>query len=253
MRSTSKSLLHRIAACPYVTSCLNSAVQHPCRTIVESQKRTTTTDFHVPEPWSGHIERAPLLFVSSNPSIDELEFYPTMASIQEELADFFVHRFGGGRREWVRDGLYPLHRDGTFRPEWVRFWASVRARARELLGPSVVEGRDYVMTEIVHCKSRGEEGVLEAEEFCADQYLERILESAAAHVVVALGGVAKRQIRRVFPLLRNSRVAGPLAISSRERWFVFLPHPNQRGPKKSFAANLGESELWRLQSIARRC
>src|SRR5260370_19628551 len=56
----------------------------------------------------------------------------------------------------------------------------------------------YVITEVVHCKSRGEESVDKAEKSCADQYLKRILETAAAHVIVALGDVAKRQIRRVF-------------------------------------------------------
>lgn len=31
---------------------------------------------HLPKPWNGSLERSPMLFVSSNPSINELEQYP---------------------------------------------------------------------------------------------------------------------------------------------------------------------------------
>ena len=97
------------------------------------------------------------------------------------MADFFVHRFSGGRRAWARDGLHPLRKDGSYKEDWVRFWAAVRKRAAEALGREDVQpGIDYALCKLVRCKSRSEEGVREALPECTRRYLEPTLALVAA-------------------------------------------------------------------------
>jgi hypothetical protein len=55
------------------------------------------SQLQVPEPWSGELEHALILILSSNPSISTAEIYPRWEWPDEEIADFFGRRFGGGR------------------------------------------------------------------------------------------------------------------------------------------------------------
>ena len=127
-------LLLEIAHCPNVQFCLDHPVsRHPCRLIVDSQRRSRLAEFQVPEPWSGNLELASILFVRSNPSISPTEAYPRWGWPDEYLVDFFTHRFGGGREEWIRDGTKTLLLNGTYAPA-TAFWAAVRQRAMELVG-----------------------------------------------------------------------------------------------------------------------
>jgi hypothetical protein len=67
-----------------------------CNKIVDFQKKqgiTAINDFHVPEPWSGDIVNAPILVVSSNPSFNKDELYPTYSWPPKMIADFFINRF----------------------------------------------------------------------------------------------------------------------------------------------------------------
>lgn len=73
------SHLVRVARCPNLAACLDDeAPDHPCATIVlnqwqgvpPSERLARWREAHqLPEPWDGHLENAPILFVSSNPSI----------------------------------------------------------------------------------------------------------------------------------------------------------------------------------------
>ena len=131
----------------------------------------------------------------------------------------------------------------------VRFWAAVRARASELLGRLAIPGFDYAITEIVHCKSGSEVGVSEAEEFCADLYLRRIVAASSAPILVAMGDVAGREIRRVFSLPPDGRLHGPLEIGASQRLFSFLPHPNAR-QNRTFASCVDSAAFARLGSTS---
>jgi hypothetical protein len=42
-----------------------------CRDVILTQDVPSLEKFQVPEPWCGDLESAPILFVSSNPSIDK--------------------------------------------------------------------------------------------------------------------------------------------------------------------------------------
>jgi hypothetical protein len=228
-----------IARCPAATEiCSGGApASHPCNTIVTQQTGVT---FQVPEPWSGLIDVAPILFISSNPSIDEFEMYPDQSWNPERLTDFFQNRFTSSAG-WVRSGLYALRQNGSYSDKWVRFWASTRARAREILGRGARPGVDYALTEVVRCKSRNELGVKEAQRFCSSRYLPRTLSVAKARALIVYGVPAKNAIYDQFgsTILPRGRNLGSLSIAGIDRILAFLPHPNERGSKKTLEANLG--------------
>jgi hypothetical protein len=240
------SLLLEIARCRNAEHCLaNPHLDHPCAQIVGSQ-RASYPDFQVPEPYSGDLH-APILFLGSNPSFAELEEYPRATWSDDEIADFFVHRFTGGRRPWVRDGLYILLRDGSHKANWVRYWAAIRQRAAELLGrPDVRPGIDYAMSEIVHCKSRGEVGVAAAAGECTERYLLRLVAESDASVIVSVGRFAAMTISRAFGIPEGKSVSGGLEIGRRQRHFTFLPHANAR-KARTFRDCLTDKELRLLQ------
>ena len=76
-RGPLQDLLLQIARCPNVAHCLSGAGQsHPCSTIVNHQRTLGIHDPYVPVPWIGHIETAPILFLSSNPSVTGVDFAP---------------------------------------------------------------------------------------------------------------------------------------------------------------------------------
>ena len=100
-----QQLLGEISQCPVAREIRlgNSTSSCACRQIVGVQ---TGADFQVPEPWSGQIDIAPLLFISSNPSIDEHEDYPYRSWESSRTADFFSNRFARSSG-WVKDGFIP--------------------------------------------------------------------------------------------------------------------------------------------------
>lgn len=242
-------LLLEIAHCTNVLACSeNPGQEHPCREVVLTQRSTSVAEHQLPEPWSGHLEQAPILFLASNPSIDQEEEYPLGSWPDELVADFFRNRFGGGRKQWTKDERYTLRRHGTHYRRGVQFWASVRNRAGELLDRDAIPGVDYVMSEVVHCKSVAEKGVWAALDECAGRYLRRVVERAAARVIVCLGEVADYAVRREFGLPKSVPACGPVRVRRRDRYFTFLPHPNARKPR-TFERCLPPRALRRLREL----
>lgn len=228
----------------------NSAVSSPCREIVTVQ---TGVEFQVPEPWSGQIDTAPILFISSNPSIDEYEDYPDASWESSRTADFFDNRFAPASG-WVKDGLYPRQRDGSWRRDWIRFWASARGRASEILERQAEPGIDFALTEVVHCKSRAERGVKDALDACSKRYLERVVFASAAKVLIVYGKHAEEAILHRFGSRMTSYGSGlgDAVIGETSRTLVFLPHPAAYGPK-TLEARLGSGglKLIRAQMVLR--
>lgn len=243
-----KVLLDEITNCPHAQQCLeDSTAENPCRAIVESQNALKLNKFQIPEPWSGQIEKAPILFLSSNPSIGCDEEYPTWDWSSEDIHDYFNNRFGGGRKNWVLDGKKSLRIDGKY-GHATRFWAAVRQRAIELLQRDVIPGVDYALTEIVHCKSHREIGVEQAQKQCIQTYLRRILELAKARVIVVLGAHARHVIKGEFEIPPSKFLSEPIEIGGHQRLFTFLPHPNARDVR-SFTKCLQNDELERLRAF----
>lgn len=243
-------LLLEIARCPVVRRCLNAAdPDHPCSKIVNHQADLGIADPYVPEPWSGHIETAPILFLSSNPSVTGVELAPTASWTDDEIVDFYTNRFNEDReRPWIKGGVRNLQKNGTYRKHAVRFWAAVRGRAAELLGvpkEKVRPGIDYVLSEVVHCNSQQEVGVWDALDECASRYLEPLFEVSGAKVVVCLGAHCERMVRERLRL-DDGALVGPTDLGGRTRYLTFLPHPNAFKPK-TFEKCLTGAELRELR------
>jgi len=244
MRSESGKLLIEIAHCPNVQKCLESTGDaQPCSRVVLSQGLKPLNAHQVPEPWSGSIAKAPLLFLSSNPSISETEIYPRWSWPEDNIRDYFEERFG----KWIRDGLYTLQQNEGYSKS-VPFWREVRGRAAELYQrENVKPGLDYALTEVVHCKSRNNEGVASAVDECANLYLDRVLSSSAAKIIVTLGTVAARIMTEKYRIDSDSRVHGPINIGGRDRFVVFLAQPGSNQARK-FVTCVSPDELAKLRA-----
>jgi hypothetical protein len=188
----------------------------------------------VPEPWSGNLKTAPILFLGSNPSIstsdlpDYKEKYPRWSWTDSEIEDFFSNRFGEGKEPWIKDGIYTLLENGNHKKNYVRYLASIRKRTEEILGRKAVPGEDYVNSEVIHCKSKKEHGVKDASETCIKLYLRRLIAESGAKVIVCLGSFAEGAVRNEFGISGTSEI---ISIGKNER-FIFLPHPNARKSRK---------------------
>ena len=245
-------LLHDITRCPLIQAWFASPQNpNPCAKIIAFQHAVhpENLDQHqVPEPWSGNIQQAPILFLSSNPSIDEKEEYPLWSWSDQWIEDFFINRFSGGRKQWIEDGIRNIKRDDT--RKLVRFWIEVRQRAIELLERDVQPGSDYALTEVVHCKSRKEIGVAEALPECAKRYLQHVVTLSQARVIVVLGKTIRATVKREFKVPESEQVFGPVLIGRCQRHIAFLPHPNARCPR-SFKKCIERENLEELRNFLR--
>jgi hypothetical protein len=274
-----------VVRCPIVGECLSQASpRHPCAGIVLDQWREIDAEarqaywpevHQLPEPWQGHLELAPILFVSSNPSVSgsvvvpppepppvtdsfagrTAEEHPSIPRLgqgpkwvwdDEELVDRHESSFD----LYIKDGIASRRPDGS-PMRYTAFWAAVRKRAQELMpGRRVRPGLDYALTEVVRCKSRQERGVPEALGTCSSRYLARTLELSAARVFVVLGRRAREAVRARIGLRAVGDLHGPVRVGDRERLFAFLPHPNAHEPR-SFAKRFSTDELELLREHLR--
>jgi hypothetical protein len=177
-----------------------------------------------------------LLFVSSNPSISgdisENPDDPAPGLTWNHSDETLVERYEEAFDKFIVDGI--RHHTG---PKPVHHWKEVRGRARELMGGrSPKPGHDYVLTEVVHCKSWDEEGVAQALGTCSGRYLKRTILASGARVVIFLGRNAEKA---AWDTLRIPDSGGitldqhvlRYRLGKRERLVCFLPHPNHRGAR----------------------
>ena len=235
MDGKSRDILLGMTRCPNLMAA-RADTSHPCSTIVRLQP---SDEYHVPEPWCGHIDTAPILFVSSNPSISETENFPTPSWAPDDAADFFERRF---------DSEAGYIRSKTF--NGVPFWSSVRARAREILVRDATPGIDFALTEVVHCKSRQEMGVAAAVDTCAGMWLESVLTQSTARVVVLLGKWAREACSKTWDLDMSQSAHFGVNLGGRDRAVVLLPHPNAR-ERRTLAARVSEEDLKKLREWIR--
>lgn len=235
-----RKLLLSITRCEVLVGYLEGRVSRPaCAAIIGAQsvegaaKPVPYGDRQVPEPWTGRLGEARLLFLSSNPSISLVEEYPQGSVSDESIADFFHNRFDGQRAEpWVRDGNKFRMVDGSY-SRGAPFWSNVKKRAAEAYGREVEPGIDYALTEVVHCKSKAETGVVDAVDTCVDRYLSGILAVSGARVVIVLGAQAGAIVKRKVILQRMQEWPEVFTQGDRpERLFLFQPHPSAFKEKK---------------------
>jgi hypothetical protein len=237
-------LLLDVARCELVEGWLERGEPTKCSSIIDAQwpagtppeaKARLWRERHlVPEPWSGLIEQAPILFVASNPSTggamvsteptDHMRSargqYPVADTAPAETESYFTNRF----RDWIEDGV---RIPNTARD--IPFWRDVKAIASEIC-PDVRPGIDYALTEIVRCKSvsdaTGE--VQPAASTCAQRYIERTIALSPATVIVSVGRFAKSYFwgwpakGAAFP------VTEAVVIGGVERVVLHVSHPANR-------------------------
>lgn len=282
--STSRALLLEIARCPIVGCCLTGeTAPHPCARVVlhqwlavgpEDRQRRWRREHHLPEPWVGHIEAAAVLFLSSNPSLskvrDQVEPAPAKPRVLERLRDAYLDQHPSLRRafeapkwEWQDDELqdrfeaaFEVWMDSGTRPiinaagelgRVVPFWRAVKEQSEVVLGREAVPGRDYALTEVVHCKSQREVGVAAAMTECVSRYLRRVLALSPARLLVVYGRPARNAIRSVYSYPDPGVLSPPLEIEGLARRVAFLGHPNARRskyPKQLAGSNLADARSW---------
>ena len=207
-----------IACCSEIpNACSNK--KHPCHKIVTTQAEFGVEYRQVPEAWAGNLEEARVLFVSSNPSISTPrvtgtgEDYPLAgyldSSIQHpewptaRVLDFQVNRLDQSRTNpFVTGNAQFLCADGIYRGSDSKngtkasqnYWKSAIKQVKDLLDSQFDLSRDICMTEIVHCKSKGEKGVSKASGKCSETYLGRILQLSGSLLVLIGGAKARTQV-----------------------------------------------------------
>jgi hypothetical protein len=152
------------------------------------------------------------LFVSSNPSFNPREDFPTISWDDDRIEAFFTTRF-------------------DFSDQASHYWRVVEAIAKDLLGRSPRPGHDYALTEVVRCKSLGEKGARQALDECSGRYLARTLEIAGANVIVALGKLARNGVARHLRI-PDSQIGlhERVILGDRECAVLMLGHPS--GPER---------------------
>lgn len=238
-----ENLLEKIIYCENIEKCKKGDASHPCYKIVANQEGDINS-FSLPEPWNGDIINAKILFISSNPSIDEEEEFPTFLWDKKESFDFFINRFNGKIKKWVDQDKYILLKNGTFRKNPVRFWSSVKNRAKEIMPKSnLVFGKDFAITEIVKCKSRKEIGVNEALKECLDKYFLETLKLSNAKVLIVFGKPAKLSLCSYFNIDETVNFLNDFEIIGKIRDIIFLPHPSSFEKIKTVEKMIGIDNL----------
>jgi hypothetical protein len=168
---------------------------------------------HRPEAWTGNLTKAPIIFISSNPSFNKQENFPNWQASQwskSQILDFAMNRFSGDftRKYGATQSCIlancdkTIEKDGNLSQNRVRYWSWVRKLVSFVLDKPEAEVSaidDYVMTEIVHCKSEYEKGVISARKKCKDKYLERIITLSPARLIFVVGKNAALDMDAIFP------------------------------------------------------
>ena len=198
-------LAGEICNCPEVGKAFNNP-SHPCHKVVVEQKMSADDPMRQrPEPWFGNLQNAQVLFISSNPSINEMtgakaELFPTYSWDVAKSAEFFVNRVTDNQDSPVtfNHPTYPKNFvtrcvDGQYRNDGKEnsspqpTWNAIHKRADEILGGIADPRINYAISEVVHCKSKDAKGVEAASKFCVAQWMTPILNLSPAKVVVLVG------------------------------------------------------------------
>src|SRR5574344_2843407 len=115
-------------------------------------------------------------------------------------------------------------------------WSSIRKTVAKLYGRSVddvIPGVDYAMTEIVHCKTTETFCKNKPYSECTDRYLDKLVGVSGAKVILVVGGVASRIVRRRYHIAKDkNRIKKDVEINGRKFDFIFIADPSSLFPRK---------------------
>jgi hypothetical protein len=217
-----RKLALEVAACPEIEKAMGG--KHECSGVVEWQRgqfrdmgvaeNEITQRMHRPEAWAGNLETAKIVWLSSNPSFSDEESFPTWDKSwsEDQIADFVTNRFSSDVGRGYGAGDEPgkswdksIGKSGKLSKKRVSTWSVLRNRTSVILKKPVKEvfaSRDYVMTEVVHCKSPGEKGLSnECVVHCSKRWMSQILDSSicSAGLIVVSGDKAAYALRLAMP------------------------------------------------------
>ena len=225
-----ENLILEICQCPNIALAKNDS-SHPCHEIVNVQNHNSN-EFQLPEPWNGNITQAKLLFISSNPSIDESEAYPTVDWPNHRILDFFQNRFHP-ERKWTEDARRVLTKDGmTYAKRTVPYWNETRSMASDAFDRIAIPGEDYSLTEVAHCKSRSRKGVKSCAKTCFDLWMSRIISASDARVLIVLGDEAKEMMSEFLDIDPEIQFNEGVFLGNASRIVLFLPAPGSNKIRK---------------------
>ena len=222
---TIEELAKQISRCPNFVEVVNGGA-NSCEEVINSQIKEHSPNpisvvekrkvFHTPEPWAGNLTTAKIMFLSSNPSIDPNEIFPNLTWSETEALDFSLNRFSNdpNRKYGATEGSNIKDFDRTIlttgiSPKRVRTWRDLRNRAAVLLEKEPEQTSatsDYVMTEVVHCKSKKEVGVSSALSTCVSKWFEPMLTLSAAKLIIVSGDRAGVAVKTAFSTLSKGEV-----------------------------------------------
>lgn len=174
---------------------------HPCHKICSLQYGDIDTmlDRQIPEPYNGNPITSKLIFISSNPSIGEIEDNPRVTWNYNDIRDFFNERFYPQSPDSISPYVYHPENSYKYYPRSlagkgdikssdmtrgyskrpVPFWRNAAKIAELLLGKGATL-QDCLLTELVHCKSKSEIGVPQAMNTCLERFLGGFLDMITA-------------------------------------------------------------------------
>lgn len=189
-----------------------------CYPIYQSQNCNTVGDFQVPEPWSGDIENAPILFVGINPGFTPGELYPKLNNPYwtdpnspglfdlSKVEDFFENRFNNDKNTHPNPYVKITNQqgklsfsvrmnDGSYK-NVQGYWNYIQSISDCLLKRPTTPGIDYALTELVHCKSANIRGIKTGcYKKCANSFFNDILSVATnLQYLIVIGAQTRKYV-----------------------------------------------------------
>ena len=244
-----RKLFFEILYCPI--SKIKTGELNECYDIIHSQNNFKK-EFQLPEPWSGDIERAKILFISSNPGITINEVFPRY-SVEENvflegwndnnIFQFFKDRFvknGGKIKIKEKEGI---------KFKRVLNWKKLLKRGEELVGGDL-SFENIAITDVVHCKSKNEIGLEACKNVCGSKFLNKVIGYSNAKLIVIVGNKAKDMINDLYNKIGNRRykLYGPVEINNVNRYFLWIYHTNAR-KKQKIGYYIDDKELKKIREI----
>lgn len=254
---SAEELALQIGRCPNFVEVVNGGA-NSCEEVINSQIKEHSSNpnsvvekrkvFHTPEPWAGNLTTAKIMFLSSNPSIDPNEIFPNLTWSDSEALDFYLNRFSNdpNRKYGATEGSNIQSFDRAILtsgigPKRVKTWSDLRNRAAVLLEKQPEQTSatsDYVMTEVVHCKSQGEVGVSSALSTCVSKWFEPLLTISPARLIIVSGDKAGVAVKAAISKLSKGEIA------LRESWGSWKRVPAASGAWPSSYSQLKD---WRAK------
>ena len=239
-----RKLLIDICRCPNIKDVLiNKNFNNPCFQTVKSQN-VDFDNFQVPEPWSGDITQANIVFLLCNPSISENENFPTHKNKDEELEDFFINRHNGNRPGKFIDGNIVVYANNKTKVN--RTLSEIKKIAEHIFGKKCKPGKDYAQLEITHCKTLNKLGMSKnSTNECVSKYFLKTIKFIKAKLIVSCGTDSLDTINKKFNLnARMHDLIGPIDFLNNNqnlKYIAFIGQPGSSIKRTGSEAINGEN------------